>query len=77
MLHGHGNSAIEQRAGVNTLTVQDAMMVVAVGTGKYAEVMEQNGMSKQYWGLWQNRLPADNAGAYFAAASCHNDRRKT
>ncbi len=30
---------IEQRTGVTTLTVQEAMNVVAVGTGKYAEVM--------------------------------------
>lgn len=38
MLHGM-DTLVEQRTGVNTLTVQDAMMVVAVGTGKYAEVM--------------------------------------
>lgn len=38
MLHGM-DTLIEQRTGVNTLTVQDAMNVVAVGTGKYAEVM--------------------------------------
>jgi rod shape-determining protein MreB len=38
MLHGM-DTLIEQRTGVNTLTVQDAMMVVAVGTGKYAEIM--------------------------------------
>ena len=37
MLHGM-DTLIEQRTGVNTLTVQDAMNVVAVGTGKYAEV---------------------------------------
>ena len=30
---------IEQRTGVNTLTVQNAVNVVAVGTGKYAEIM--------------------------------------
>lgn len=30
---------IEQKTGVNTLTVQNAMNVVAVGTGKYAEIM--------------------------------------
>lgn len=40
MLHGM-DTLIEQRTGVNTLTVQDAMMVVAVGTGKYAEVMRK------------------------------------
>nr|WP_294658611.1 rod shape-determining protein [uncultured Blautia sp.] len=33
------DTLIEQRTGVNTLTVQDAMNVVAVGTGKYAEIM--------------------------------------
>ena len=38
MLHGM-DTLIEQRTGVNTLTVQDAMNVVAVGIGKYAEVM--------------------------------------
>ena len=38
LLHGM-DTLIEQRTGVNTLTVQDAMNVVAVGTGKYAEVM--------------------------------------
>ncbi|MDO5134854.1 MAG: rod shape-determining protein [Eubacteriales bacterium] len=38
MLRGM-DSLIEQRTGVSTLTVQDAMVVVAVGTGKYAEVM--------------------------------------
>ena len=36
LLHGM-DMLIEQRTGVHTLTVQDAMMVVAVGTGKYAE----------------------------------------
>lgn len=38
MLRGM-DALIEQRTGVNTLTVQDAMHVVAVGTGKYAEIM--------------------------------------
>lgn len=38
LLHGM-DTLIEQRTGVNTLTVQEAMNVVAVGTGKYAEVM--------------------------------------
>ena len=38
LLHGI-DTLIEQRTGVSTLTVQDAMSVVAVGTGKYAEVM--------------------------------------
>ena len=33
------DALIEQRTGVNTLTVQNAMNVVAVGTGKYAEIM--------------------------------------
>lgn len=33
------DTLIEQKTGVTTLTVQDAMHVVAVGTGKYAEVM--------------------------------------
>ena len=35
------DTLIEQRTGVNTLTVQDAMHVVAVGTGKYAEIMNR------------------------------------
>lgn len=38
MLHGL-DSLIEQKTGVNTLTVQDAMQVVAAGTGKYAEII--------------------------------------
>lgn len=38
LLHGM-DTLIEQRTGVSTLTVQEAMSVVAVGTGKYAEVM--------------------------------------
>lgn len=33
------DTLIEQRTGVNTLTVQNAVNVVAVGTGKYAEIM--------------------------------------
>ena len=33
------DTLIEQKTGVTTLTVQDAMQVVAVGTGKYAEIM--------------------------------------
>ena len=33
------DTLIEQRTGVDTLTVQDAVNVVAVGTGKYAEIM--------------------------------------
>ena len=32
------DTLIEQKTGVSTLTVQNAMSVVAVGTGKYAEV---------------------------------------
>lgn len=38
MLHGM-DTFVEQKTGVNTLTVQDAMDVVAVGTGKYAETI--------------------------------------
>ena len=33
------DTLIERKTGVTTLTVQDAMHVVAVGTGKYAEIM--------------------------------------
>ena len=33
------DTLIEQKTGVTTLTVQDAMHVVAVGPGKYAEIM--------------------------------------
>ena len=33
------DTLIERKTGVSTLTVQNAMSVVAVGTGKYAEVM--------------------------------------
>ena len=32
------DTLVEQRTGVSTLTVQNAMNVVAVGTGKYAEI---------------------------------------
>ena len=35
------DTLIEQRTGVNTLTVQDSMHVVAVGTGRYAEIMNR------------------------------------
>jgi rod shape-determining protein MreB len=38
MLHGM-DILIEQKTGVSALTVQDAMDVVAVGTGKYADIM--------------------------------------
>ena len=38
MLHGM-DTLVEQKTGVSTLTVQDAMVVVAVGTGKYAETI--------------------------------------
>lgn len=38
LLHGM-DTLIEQRTGVTAITVQEAMNVVAVGTGKYAEVM--------------------------------------
>ena len=40
LLHGIDN-LIEQKTGVKTLTVQDAIMVVAAGTGKYAEIMSR------------------------------------
>ena len=40
MLHGM-DTLIEQKTGVSTLTVQDAMLVVAAGTGKYAEIMSR------------------------------------
>lgn len=40
LLHGM-DTLIEQKTGVSTLTVQEAMDVVAVGTGRYAEVMEK------------------------------------
>ena len=40
MLHGM-DTLIEQKTGVNTLTVQDAMLVVAAGTGRYAEIMSK------------------------------------
>lgn len=35
------DTLIEQGTGVNTLTVQDSMHVVAVGTGRYAEIMNR------------------------------------
>ena len=35
------DTLIEQRTGVNTLTVQDSMHVVAVGTGRYAEIINR------------------------------------
>ena len=38
LLHGM-DTLVEQKTGVSTLTVQDAMVVVAVGTGKYAETI--------------------------------------
>ena len=38
LLHGM-DTLIEQRTGINTLTVQDAMSVVAVGPGNNADVM--------------------------------------
>ncbi|MDY4693822.1 MAG: rod shape-determining protein [Blautia sp.] len=38
MLHGM-DTLIEKRTGVSTLTVQNSMGVVAIGTGKYAEVI--------------------------------------
>ena len=40
MLHGM-DALIEQKTGVSTLTVQDAMLVVAAGTGKYADIMSR------------------------------------
>lgn len=38
LLHGM-DTLIEQKTGVTALTVQEAMGVAAVGTGKYAEIM--------------------------------------
>ena len=38
LLHGM-DTLIEQKTGVSTLTVQDAMVAVVMGTGKYAEVL--------------------------------------
>ena len=38
LLHGM-DTRIEQKTGVSATTIQDAMGVVAIGTGKYAEVM--------------------------------------
>ena len=38
LLHGM-DTLIEQKTGVSTLTVQDAMSAVVVGPGKYAEVI--------------------------------------
>lgn len=38
LLHGM-DTLIEQKTGVSATTIQDAMGVVAIGTGKYAEVM--------------------------------------
>jgi rod shape-determining protein MreB len=35
------DALIEARTGVNTVTVKDAMQVVVVGTGRYAETMEK------------------------------------
>jgi rod shape-determining protein MreB len=35
------DALIEERTGVNTVTVKDAMQVVVVGTGRYAETMEK------------------------------------
>lgn len=40
LLHGM-NTLIEDKTGVSTLTVKEAMTVGVVGTGKYAEVMEK------------------------------------
>ena len=35
------DTLIEQRTGVNTLTVQESIHVVAVGTGRYAEIINR------------------------------------
>ena len=41
-LDGTGSEKrLPQETGVSTLTVQDAMLVVAAGTGKYAEIMSR------------------------------------
>ena len=40
LLHGM-DTLIEQKTGINTLTIQDAPMVVAVGTGKYPEILSR------------------------------------
>lgn len=40
LLHGM-DTLIEQKTGVHTITVQEAMEVVVIGTGKYADVMER------------------------------------
>ena len=32
---------IEQKTGINTMTAQEPMLAVAVGTGKYAEIAEK------------------------------------
>lgn len=40
LLHGM-DALLEEKTGVSTLTVKDAMTVSVVGTGKYAEVMEK------------------------------------
>ena len=34
---------IEARTGINTMTAEDPMTVVAVGTGKFVELMATNG----------------------------------
>ena len=35
------DTLIDERSGVNTLTVQDSLLVVAVGTGIYAEILNR------------------------------------
>lgn len=40
LLHGM-DTLIEQKTGVHTMTVQEAMNVVVIGTGKYADVIER------------------------------------
>ncbi len=37
-LLGGIENLIEQKTGINTMTAQDPMLAVAVGTGKYAEI---------------------------------------
>lgn len=61
LLHGM-DTLIEQRTGVNTLTVQDAMDVVAVGTGRYAEVMTK--MDSYEGAAYRSTFCAETGGSY-------------
>lgn len=38
---------IEARTGINTMTAEDPMTAVAVGTGKFVELMAANGRSSE------------------------------